>query len=131
MTFSARTLLKSPRMAGDIYLKSMDRIVDLITPYVRECVEDGSIAPCNPEDLAQVLCILVNMWIGIRFSTMTLDQMVSKFTLLADMPEGIGAPVIDDRGIRAAVLLHAHLKNNPLTAAGKESAQEKLDQEQN
>lgn len=118
-------------MAGDIYLKSMDRIVDLITPYVRECVEDGSIAPCNPEDLAQVLCILVNMWIGIRFSTMTLDQMVSKFTLLADMPEGIGAPVINDRGIRAAVLLHAHLKNNPLTAAGKESAQEKLDQEQN
>ena len=130
VTFSARTLLKSPRMVGEMYLKSMDRIVDVITPYVRVGVEDGSIAPCNPEDLAQVLYILLNMWIGIRFSTMTRDQVVSKFTLLADMLKGIGAPVIDDRVIRAAVHLHAHLKSNPLTATGGESTQEKFDQDQ-
>ncbi|BDR52565.1 TetR family transcriptional regulator [Bombiscardovia nodaiensis] len=116
VSYSAQTLLKSPRMVGEMYLNNMDDIVGVIAPYVQEGIGDGSIAEHDPQDVAQLIFILLNMWIGLKLTTFSKKEVVSKFTLLREMFEGIGVPVVDDRVIRAAVDLHAHLKRNPHTA---------------
>ncbi|BDR55064.1 TetR family transcriptional regulator [Bombiscardovia apis] len=113
VSYSAQTLLKSPRMVGEMYLTSMDDIVRVITPYVQEGIDDGSIAPHDPTDVAQIMFILLNMWIGLKLTTFSKEEVVSKFTLLKEMFEGIGVPVVDDRVIQAAVSLHSHLRDNP------------------
>ncbi|RBP97441.1 TetR family transcriptional regulator [Bifidobacterium aemilianum] len=118
VVYSAQAMLKSPRMVGEMYLNSMDRIAKVIGPYIQEGIEDGSIEPCDPDDVAEVLFLLLNMWIGLRLTAMAKEEVARKFRLLKTIFDGIGVPVIDEGVIQAAVDLYGGLQGSN-RAAGK------------
>ena len=88
-------LLDNPRLLAD-YLKMLAYTVvpDYIVPVIRQGVEDGSIQTQYPEELADVVMLLSDVWLNPIIFTLSEEQLVKRVLLLNELLKPFGLELI-------------------------------------
>ena len=73
-------------------------------------MQDGSIKTEDAHELAEFIITSINLWIGIRFTSLKREQIINKFELLKRVYDGIDVPLITNEIIDMAVRLYDNLQ---------------------
>lgn len=110
--YSAGVTLKSPRILGEQYLMTFETIVPELEKVVKEGVADGSIVTDSPKEVAELLMLTLNLWIGIQITTLPEEELHRKVRFVKKTFDGLGIPVIDAELVEIADELITYLKKN-------------------
>ena len=93
---AAPRMLENPKMLAMQIHSSVDEVApQLIAPLIRQGVADGSIQTDYPEEMAQALLLLANLWLNPLVFTMTETELARRFAFLQQVSEKLGAPIFD------------------------------------
>ena len=81
-----------------------------IREKVYEGVEDGSIKTDYPEELADLIVLTLNIWIGFQISVFSLVELKRKMNFIKLTFEGLGVQLITDEMMEVIFNLFDHLK---------------------
>lgn len=84
-------LLDNPRLLVD-YLKMVTEIVvpEYVVPVIKQGVEDGTIKTKYPEELADVLMMLTDVWMNPIIFSMTEEQMINRIHFVTELLKPFG-----------------------------------------
>lgn len=103
----------NPRLCQLVLKASMDSTAPLFAELIGEGVKDGSIHTSQPKELAQIVALLSNVWLGMF--TVSREEFLVKINFFQEICEKMGLPLVDDR-IKSAVIGYyddvMHLKVN-------------------
>lgn len=85
----------NPRLCQLILNATMNFTSPIFTELIEEGVEDGSIHTTHPKELAQVVALLNNVWLGMLTSSK--DEFMVKIDFLQEICEKMGLSLIDER----------------------------------
>lgn len=90
-------LMENPKLLT-FYLKMVAYTVvpDYMVPVIRQGVEDGSIKTEYPEELADVIMFLTDVWVNPIIFPMTDIQMANRIMLINDLLKPLGLQLIDN-----------------------------------
>lgn len=108
--YSAGITLRSPRIIGENYLQLFSEVVPQIKAVVEEGVQDGSIQTDFPEEIAELMLLTMNLWIGLQVSEFSETALRRKMLFVKQLFEGIGVPLISDELLEESYKLFAVLK---------------------
>ncbi|WP_265459522.1 TetR/AcrR family transcriptional regulator [Enterococcus sp. HY326] len=111
LAYSAAITLRSPRLLGEQYLEMFEFAVPEIQAVVQEGIDDGSIQTDYPEEVADLLVLTLNTWIGFQSSVLSEAELRRKFDFIKLTFDGLGIPLITDEMIQLVYQLFSHLKN--------------------
>lgn len=88
-------LMENPKLLV-YYLKNVvDMIVpDYIVPVIKQGVEDGSIETDYPEELADAIMFLTDVWVNPVIFKMSEKQLINRILLINDMVKPFGLELI-------------------------------------
>lgn len=69
--YSATVTLRSPRIWGEQYLQVFDDYALEIAKIVKEGIQDGSIQMEFPEEVAELILVAMNLWVGFQISVLS------------------------------------------------------------
>ena len=110
LVYSASIMLRSPRLLGEQYLGLFSDFLPEIREKVYEGVEDGSIKTEYPEELADLIVLTLNIWIGFQISVFSLVELKRKMNFIKLTFEGLGVQLISDEMMDVIFKLFDHLK---------------------
>lgn len=67
-----------------------------ILPIIRQGISDGSIKTEYPEQLAELIVLVANIWINPMIFNNTKEEIYRKFMVFSQMMQGFGLDIIDD-----------------------------------
>lgn len=108
--YSAAVTLRSPRILGEQYLQVFDEYAPQIAKIVEEGVQDGSIQTDFPEEVAELMLVTMNLWVGFQVSQLSEAQLKRKMLFFKQLFEGIGVPLITDELLEDSYKLITVLK---------------------
>ncbi len=73
---------------------------DYILPIIRQGIEDGSIQTDYPEQLAQVISLLANIWINPIIFDDSGEETYRKFMMFDQILKGLGLDIVDEEMVR-------------------------------
>lgn len=98
-------LMKNPKLLAMHLESSMDELAkDMISPLIREGQKDGSIHTDYPDELAQVLILLCNIWMNPLVFSCSDEELYRKFCFFKDMSKIWGFSPMDEE-------LFQHIQN--------------------
>ena len=93
-------LMKNPKFLAQAVQECV-----LLAPRIQSLIEegnaDGSLSIAQPKQAAEVIMILINLWINPAVFAVSRAEFTQKLSFIATVLEGMGLPIIDDE-IRAA-----------------------------
>lgn len=110
IAYSASIMLRSPRLLGEEYLALFQNFVPAIQERILEGIQDGSIETEYPEDLADLIVLTLNIWIGFRITVFTEEELRRKINLIKSIFDGLGVPLITEEMIEIIYNLFGYLK---------------------
>ena len=88
---------KNPRILYELMKELKEEVAPLfISPLIEQGINDGSIKTDYPKELAEMLAILINIWINPLIFDATPEETVNRFMLLSEMLAGYNLNIIDD-----------------------------------
>ena len=72
----------------------------LFLPIIRQGIEDGSIQTDYPEQLAQVISLLANIWINPIIFDDSGEETYHKFMMFDQILKGLGLDIVDEEMVR-------------------------------
>lgn len=98
---TAPRLLKNPKMLT-LQLESIkDEVApNLIEPVIREGIEDGSIQTEYPKELAEVILLLINIWVTPFVFGGEKEEILQRVLFLRHLLKNLGLDIIDDEMIK-------------------------------
>ena len=112
LVYSASIMLRSPRLLGEQYLNLFSDFLPVIREKVFEGVKDNSIKTEYPEELADLIILTFNIWIGFQISIYSVEELKSKMNFIKLTFEGLGVQLITDEMMEIIFKLFNHLKNS-------------------
>lgn len=95
---AAPNLMKNPRFLTQQLYNTIENIVpQLVEPFIREGIKDGSIVSDNPKEVAEVFMILMNIWINPAIFYSTKEEFKDKLMFFRKLTSDLGIPVLDDK----------------------------------
>lgn len=96
----APNLMENPKLLT-YYLKAVaySIVPEYIVPVIRQGVEDGSIQTEYPEELADLIMTLADVWVNPVIYSMTDVQMANRIMLINDLLKPLGIQLIDNEMI--------------------------------
>ncbi len=94
---------KNPKFLAQELHESIEITAPMLVPYVQEGVEDGSIITDYPREAAEVLLLLMNIWVNPAIFRETKDTYTRKILFCQELLEKIGLPVINDQVMESAL----------------------------
>ena len=93
-------LMENPKLLV-YYLKNVVDLVvpDYIVPVIKQGVEDGSIKTDYPEELADVIMFLTDVWVNPVIFKMSDKQLINRIMLITDMLRPFGVELISQEMI--------------------------------
>lgn len=88
--YSAAVALRSPRILGEQYLQVFAEYAPEITKIVEEGIEDGSIQTEFPREVAELMLVTMNLWIGFQLSVLTETEARRKMLFLNNYLKELG-----------------------------------------
>ena len=93
-------LMENPKLLV-YYLKNVADLVvpDYIVPVIKQGVEDGSIKTDYPEELADAIMFLTDVWVNPVIFKMSDKQLINRIMLITDMLRPFGVELISQEMI--------------------------------
>ena len=110
LVYSVSIMLRSPRLLGEQYLSLFSDFLPGIREKVFEGVEDKSIKTEYPEELADLIVLTLNIWIGFQISIYSVEELKRKMKFIKLTFEGLGVQLISDEMMEVIFNLFDHLK---------------------
>ena len=110
LVYSASIMLRSPRLLGEQYLSLFSDFLPGIREKVFEGVKDKSIKTEYPEELADLIVLTLNIWIGFQISIYSVEELKSKMKFIKLTFEGLGVQLITDEMMEVIFQLFDYLK---------------------
>lgn len=89
-----------PKFFMSQIMQIFDLVVPLyLQPIIEEGIKDGSIKTEYPKELAEVIIVLMNIWINPAIATTTPDEMIKKLHFFKSLLLGIGIDLLDEETI--------------------------------
>lgn len=90
-------LMENPKLLS-YYLKMVAYTIvpEFIVPVIRQGVEDGSIQTDYPDEFADLIMLLTDVWVNPIIYLMTDVQMFNKIMLINDLLKPLGIRLIDE-----------------------------------
>ncbi|MBS7577379.1 MULTISPECIES: TetR/AcrR family transcriptional regulator [unclassified Enterococcus] len=108
--YSAGITLRSPRLLGEQYLDMFQYAVPELKKVIEEGITDGSIETEYPEEVADLIVLTFNTWLGFQISVLTEQQLRRKICFIKQTFDGIGVPLITDELLEVSFKLFTYLK---------------------
>lgn len=112
LVYSASIKLRSPRLLGEQYLSLFSDFLPEIRERVYEGVEDESIKTEYPEELADLIILTLDVWIGFQISVFSVEELKRKMNFIKLTFEGLGVQLITDEMMEVIFKLFDHLKSS-------------------
>ena len=110
LVYSASIMLRSPRLLGEQYLSLFSDFLPEIRERVYEGVKDQSIKTEYPEELADLIVLTLNIWIGFQISVFSVEELKRKMNFIKLTFDGLGVQLISDEMMEVIFKLFDHLK---------------------
>ena len=110
LIYSASIKLRSPRLLGEQYLSLFSDFLPEIRERVYEGVKDESIKIEYPEELADLIVLTLNIWIGFQISVYSVEELKRKMKFIKLSFDGLGVHLISDEMMGVIFQLFDHLK---------------------
>ena len=110
LVYSASIKLRSPRLLGEQYLSLFSDFLPEIRERVYEGVKDESIKIEYPEELADLIVLTLNIWIGFQISVYSVEELKRKMKFIKLSFDGLGVHLISDEMMGVIFQLFDHLK---------------------
>ena len=110
LVYSASIKLRSPRLLGEQYLSLFSDFLPEIRERVYEGVNDQSIKTEYPEELADLIVLTLNIWIGFQISVFSVEELKRKMNFIKLTFDGLGVQLISDEMMEVIFKLFDHLK---------------------
>ena len=110
LVYSASIKLRSPRLLGEQYLSLFSDFLPEIRERVYEGVKDESIKTEYPEELADLIVLTLNIWIGFQISVYSVEELKRKIKFIKLSFDGLGVHLISDEMMVVIFQLFDHLK---------------------
>lgn len=88
--------LKNPKFLAESVRESVEITAPRLAPFIEEGIRDGSIQSDHPRQLAEVLLLLLNVWLNPLVFSDSEEIFEQKFAFLKDMTDAIGVPVLNE-----------------------------------
>ena len=111
LVYSVSIMLRSPRLLGEQYLSLFSDFLTEIRERVYEGVKDESIKTEYPEELADLIVLTLNIWIGFQISVFSVEELKRKMNFIKLTFEGLGVQLISDEMMEVIFQLFDHLKS--------------------
>jgi Transcriptional regulator len=109
LLFSAKALMKSPRIIGEVYLTCLKR-TDNVRELIDEGIADGSIVTDYPAELAEFIALTTDMGFILNFPRCTREELEGRLIFMRKIFEGINVSLIDDEILDSIFHLYDHIK---------------------
>ena len=96
LVYSASIKLRSPRLLGEQYISLFSDFLPEIRERVYEGVKDESIKTEYPEELADLIVLTLNIWIGFQISVYSVEELKRKMKFIKLSFDGLGVQLISD-----------------------------------
>ena len=110
LVYSASIKLRSPRLLGEQYLSLFSDFLPEIRERVYEGVKDESIKTEYPEELADLIVLTLNIWIGFQISVYSVEELKRKMKFIKLSFDGLDVNLISDEMMGVIFQLFDHLK---------------------
>ena len=110
LVYSTSIKLRSPRLLGEQYLSLFSDFLPEIRERVYEGVKDQSIKTEYPEELADLIVLTLNIWIGFQISVFSVEELKRKMNFIKLTFDGLGVQLISDEMMEVIFKLFDHLK---------------------
>ena len=110
LVYSASIKLRSPRLLGEQYLSLFSDFLPEIRERGYEGVKDESIKTEYPEELADLIVLTLNIWIGFQISVYSVEELKRKMKFIKLSFDGLGVNLISDEMMGVIFQLFDHLK---------------------
>ena len=110
LVYSASIKLRSPRLLGEQYISLFSDFLPEIRERVYEGVKDESIKTEYPEELADLIVLTLNIWIGFQISVYSVEELKRKMKFIKLSFDGLGVNLISDEMMGVIFQLFDHLK---------------------
>ena len=110
LVYSASIKLRSPRLLGEQYLSLFSDFLPEIRERVYEGVKDESIKTEYPEELADLIVLTLNIWIGFQISVYSVEELKRKMKFIKLSFDGLGVHLISDEMMEVIFNLFDRLK---------------------
>lgn len=84
-----------------------DAAPNYILPIIRQGMADGSIQTEYPEELAELIMLIANMWMNPLMFNCTAEKSRRKFLLFRQIMQGFGLDIVDDEMLERLLELSA------------------------
>ena len=112
LVYSVSIMLRSPRLLGEQYLSLFSDFLPEISKKVYEGVKDESIKTEYPEELADLIILTLDVWIGFQISVFSVEELKRKMNFIKLTFEGLGVQLITDEMMEVIFKLFDHLKSS-------------------
>ena len=100
IVFSAKSLVKNPKLIGERYNQAFNETIPYLKNIIDEGIEDGSIETEYPQEIAELLVLSMNFWLGPTLYELDEKQLIRKMRFFQQLYEGINFPMIDENFIK-------------------------------
>ena len=112
LVYSVSIMLRSPRLLGEQYLSLFSDFLPEIRKRVYEGVKDESIKTEYPEELADLIVLTLDVWIGFQISVFSVEELKRKMNFIKLTFEGLGVQLISDEMMEVTQPLDSRLRGH-------------------
>lgn len=112
LAYSGAIIVRSPRLLGEQYLDMFQYSVPRLQEMVDEGVADGSIVTDYPKELAELIVLTLNVWVGFQMFTLSKEELKRKLAFIKLTFDGLGVPIISDDLLTTTYDLFDYLKKD-------------------
>lgn len=100
IAFSAKSLVKNPKLIGERYNQAFSETIPYLKKIIDEGIADGSIETEYPQEIAELLVLSMNFWLGPTLYELDEKQLIRKMRFFQQLYEGVNFPLIDETFIK-------------------------------
>lgn len=109
----APNLGDNPKLLFSIFCNTIREVApDYIFPIIRQGIDDGTIVTDYPEQLAELIILVANIWANPMIFDNTPEESCGKFMLFRQMMQGFGMDIVDDEMVERLMELSAIYQKN-------------------
>ena len=87
----------NPRLIFSLLHDTIDQVApNYILPIIRQGIGDGSIETDYPEQLAELILLVANIWMNPMIFDSSVEASCRKFMVFAQMLQGFGLDIVDE-----------------------------------
>ena len=109
----APNLGDNPKLLFSIFCNAIREVApDYIFPIIRQGIDDGTIVTDYPEQLAELIILVANIWANPMIFDNTPEESCAKFMIFRQMMQGFGMDIVDDEMVERLMELSAIYQKN-------------------